>query len=146
MDLSEGFFLSIHNSLLEFTGKLWVTSINSLLVAIIILKPKENANQIALISDDGEIVSHSPNFSKLAGKPDLIGFKLKTLFLNSEYFDLKPFVPYHIKQNSGEFLLTLSYYEIYHIKISYVSLIHDSEEIRKWENFNEAAQNDEKYL
>ncbi|CAG9311164.1 unnamed protein product [Blepharisma stoltei] len=148
IDLSQGFFLTVRNNLLDCTGKLWATSINSLLVAILVFKPKENSHQFALVSESGEIIRYSRNFAKILRKSDenLIGCKLKKLFFKSENFEWKLDFPYHIKQNFGEYLLILSLYEIYNIKIPYIILINDSEEIFKWQNSNKPAQNDQEKL
>ncbi|CAG9311163.1 unnamed protein product [Blepharisma stoltei] len=133
MDLIKGFFLNVHNNLLECTGKVWVTAINSFLVAILIFKPKECTYESALISESEEIISHSKNFAKLARNSDdnLIGCKLKQLFFISDEFILKPLVPYRLNQNFNDAFLVLSHYDIYNIKIPYVMLINDRKEIEK---------------
>ncbi|CAG9311183.1 unnamed protein product [Blepharisma stoltei] len=144
MDLTKGFFLTknAHN-LLQLEGKILLTSINGLLVAILAFKPKNVKQEIALLNEEGEIICHSNNFPRYVGKSEgLIGFDLKNLFYNSEDFRLQLNTPYHL--SSLKIFLMLSYSEFYKIKIPYVVLANDSREIVMRGNNGSKQGNNEK--
>ncbi|CAG9336105.1 unnamed protein product [Blepharisma stoltei] len=132
--LSQGFFLNLPNNLLECVGKLSVTVINNFIVSILIFREKEIKNQVALISDDYEIICHSANFQRFLGNPNnnFAGTNIKNLFFDSEEFDIKPFVAYTLPNFFNKMHLVYSYYEIYGIKVPYAILIKGDEGIKTW--------------
>ncbi|CAG9311143.1 unnamed protein product [Blepharisma stoltei] len=137
IDLSQGFILITQNDLLECVGKVSVTTVNDLVVAIFVFKPKVKNYEVALISEEGEIICHSDNFHRIAKKSEnLVGWNLKTLFFNSEDFKLQPNIPYHLSNFKTETFLILSHSEFYKMKMPYVALINDKEELLKWNNEN----------
>ncbi|CAG9311148.1 unnamed protein product [Blepharisma stoltei] len=143
MDLSKGFFLiKDGNILLQLEGKVLLTSINNLLMAILVFKPKSSKHEVALISEAQEIICHSDNFSKSIGKSEsLVGLSLKNLFFNSEEISLQPDIPYHLP--SLKTYIILSYSKFYEIKIPYVILINDYDEVLKWKNGISQSNNDQ---
>ncbi|CAG9311146.1 unnamed protein product [Blepharisma stoltei] len=148
IDLNQGFFLNLPNNLLECIGKLSVTTINNFIVSILIFRKKEIERQVALISDDFEIICHSTNFQKFSGKvnDNLIGSNIKNLFFCLEEFDLKPFTAYRLPYISNEMHLVLSYYELFELKLPYVILINDSKEIKNWRSEELDTYNNAKHL
>ncbi|CAG9311145.1 unnamed protein product [Blepharisma stoltei] len=144
IDLTKGFFLAKDaQDLLQLEGKMLLTSINGQLVAILVFKPKNVKNEIALLNEEGEIICHSNNFPKSVGKSEgLVGFELKNLFSNSEDFKLQLNTPYYLS-NLNRFLM-LSYSEFYKFKIPYVVLANDSREIIKRGNNENKQGNNEK--
>ncbi|CAG9336107.1 unnamed protein product [Blepharisma stoltei] len=143
--LSQGFFLNLPNNLLECVGKLSVTVINNFIVSILIFREKEIKNQVALISDDYEIICHSANFQRFLGNPNnnFVGTNIKKLFFDSEEFDIKPFVAYKLPNFLDKMHLVYSYYEIYGIKVPYAILIKGDEAIKAWK-IEELALNNKK--
>ncbi|CAG9323958.1 unnamed protein product [Blepharisma stoltei] len=132
IDLEEGFFIDLPTHfLIECTGKASMTAINNFLITVLVFKLKPASHQVALISDDGEILGHTEDFSKYAKYSDrnLIGFDLFKIF-NFEKFQFQPFIPYHLSDK----ILVFMYFEVCDVKISYILLINDPEEMQKWQD------------
>ncbi|CAG9311144.1 unnamed protein product [Blepharisma stoltei] len=135
--LSQGFILITQNNILECVGKVSVTTVNDLVVAIFVFKPKVKNYEVALISEEGEIICHSDNFPRIARKNEnLVGWNLKTLFFSSEDFELQPSTPYYLSHFKTETFLILSHSEFYKMKMPYIALINSHEELLNWNNEN----------
>ncbi|CAG9323970.1 unnamed protein product [Blepharisma stoltei] len=137
------FFISKKNYLLETIGKASITSINSVLVTILVFKINRTQHQAALVSEEGEIYCYSEGFSEIAGNcNNLAGLNIKSLFPCLEKTELQPLTPYHIPGLKSETILIFMHSEFYSIKIPYVLLINDPNEIIKWKDENWRTQYD----
>ncbi|CAG9311213.1 unnamed protein product [Blepharisma stoltei] len=143
IDLSEGLFLNLNsNFITECVGKVFITSIDNFFIFMLIFKQKEAKNEIALISENGEIYGHSKNFPKAVkiNSENLTGFNIKKLFSEEKEFDLQWSVPYYLQNCENETLLIFSWTYFYKLKVLYALLINDYEEIQIWKKNNSALQ------
>ncbi|CAG9323975.1 unnamed protein product [Blepharisma stoltei] len=135
ISLHKGFFLiSPMNFLLECTGKMLFSSINNVVVTILIFKLKQARYQSALISNDGVIFSCSEGFPVAAGAShnNVIGASISNLFFDLKQIDIKPFIPYKLPNFAKETIMVLSNLECFDMKMLYILLINDFGEIQKW--------------
>ncbi|CAG9311209.1 unnamed protein product [Blepharisma stoltei] len=137
IDLREGLFLNFHsNFIVECIGKVCITSIDNFFIFMLIFKQKETKNEIALISENGEICGYTKNFPKAVkiSSEILAGFNIKKLFSEEKEFDLQWSVPYYLQNCETETILIFSWHHFYKLKVFYVLLMNDYEEIQKWKN------------
>ncbi|CAG9323939.1 unnamed protein product [Blepharisma stoltei] len=135
IDLLEGLFWNLPtNFLVECTGKASLTSFNNFRVTLWVFKPKKAKHQAALISESGEILRHTINFSKIAKQVNgnLIGYNLENLFPSFKMYDLQSCTPYQLLYFENETILVKQYMEFRKIKIPYIILINEPQEILKW--------------
>ncbi|CAG9323963.1 unnamed protein product [Blepharisma stoltei] len=128
------FFITPRNFLLECIGKASITSINNVIATILVFRLNKSTHQVALISEDGEIYSYTEDFPSLIGHDNLVGANIKSLFPDLEEINFQPLVPYNLSGFKNEMILVMCYTEFYNIKIPYVLLINDPDEILKWKD------------
>ncbi|CAG9323977.1 unnamed protein product [Blepharisma stoltei] len=130
--LPKHFFLQLPNkSLIECKGKASLSCISGHLIFILVFKNRNSSHQFALISDEGEIYSHSEHFPQFVGKSNnnLRGYKLKDMLPAFQQENIKPFFPYHLSYMEIETYLIFCHSEFYSVNINYVLIINDPEEI-----------------
>ncbi|CAG9323961.1 unnamed protein product [Blepharisma stoltei] len=136
INLDDGFFIYLPtNFILECTGKASITAFNNCIITAIAFKVKQTRRYIALISENWDILCHSEDFSKFSvnNQSNLAGFALSNI-LNIEIANLNPFVPYNLAGLEKNIILLLAYFEFHKIKIPYILLTDDLEEIEKWKD------------
>ncbi|CAG9311190.1 unnamed protein product [Blepharisma stoltei] len=139
IDLGQSFFLGIPGKdLIEYTGKAIITSIDNNLVVILNFELKQVKYQTALLAETGEILCYSEHFSEFAreSNENLIGWNIKDLFSEAEVQNPTPI--FHIENK--DIILVMSYTHICKLKVFYIMLISDNEEIQRRKNKYENEQ------
>ncbi|CAG9323962.1 unnamed protein product [Blepharisma stoltei] len=134
ISLDDGFFIYLPtNFILECTGKASITAINHFIITVLAFKVKQVTHQIALISENCEILCHSENFAELSrnDQSNLEGLSLRSI-LKLEISNLNPFTPYNLVGLQRDIVFVFAYFEFNDIKIPYILLISDPEEMHQW--------------
>lgn len=115
--------------IIECNFKVSFTCKDDVPVVVISIKKNHSLRQIALVSDLGDILSYSDQFTQFAGVPnkDLHGFNIKNLFPELKSLDLNEFQPYLL--SSLKIHLVICYKVFDGAIIHFVLLINDMTEI-----------------
>ncbi|CAG9311211.1 unnamed protein product [Blepharisma stoltei] len=131
INLKEGFFLNLPSEfLIGCIGKVSVTAIGNFIVFVLVFKQSPKNYQIALLSENGEILCHTKDFAERAGKkPDnLVGCNIKHLFPNIEQYSINN----DFAKSESSLYYSIAYFQ--NLKIYYALLISDYNEIQTSKN------------
>ncbi|CAG9312773.1 unnamed protein product [Blepharisma stoltei] len=128
------YLLSPNGYLVEFMFKASITSLSNILTLFILLKESNTNHQIALISETGEIYAHSELFNLYTNLryPFLKGFYIFDVFPNLKFSDIIPNTLIKLQNKSEDTYIVFSFWELDGIKINYVLIIDDPNELQDW--------------
>ncbi|CAG9311180.1 unnamed protein product [Blepharisma stoltei] len=135
IEFSKGFFLSIPGRyLIECKGKAVITSIDNNICFILNFQIKQIRHQAALLTDSGEILCWTENFSELAGiyNENLIDCNIKDVFTEIGRYGAEII----FQSQNSQATLVASHIDIYKFKVFYAILRNDHEGIPRWKNEN----------
>ncbi|CAG9323981.1 unnamed protein product [Blepharisma stoltei] len=137
LKLPDSFFFALPDDhIIECTGKMSIACFSSKLWFVLIFREKITKRQFAIISSNGDIYAHSKKFAKFAAQKskNLQYYNISQLFPNLHDTNLQPWKLYPVPSITIETYLAYCVIEFYNIKIPYIILVNDPDEISSWKH------------